>query len=154
MPCPYAQIARRIVVANAWIISEPPRSGNRGGAASTEVQDSRFGPPRSRNVPFCERRGIHPRATMQKVDREGVAGGATCKCLKTKVQICRRNDKAMRCERSGGSGGSGVGNSQRMIAWRLFLVKYYYDVVSRPLTGKDLRIVPAEAFRFRGETGA
>jgi hypothetical protein len=35
------------------------------------------------------RRGpTHPRATMQKFEKKGVAGGASCKSLKTKRQIC------------------------------------------------------------------
>jgi hypothetical protein len=31
----------------------------------------------------------HPRATMQKNEKKGVAGGATCNSLKAKAQICR-----------------------------------------------------------------
>jgi hypothetical protein len=38
-----------------------------------------------------EVRGVHPPATMQKSENKGVAGGATCKLLKTKVQFCRES---------------------------------------------------------------
>jgi hypothetical protein len=37
------------------------------------------------------RGGVHPPATMQKSENKGVAGGATCKLLKTKVQLCRES---------------------------------------------------------------
>ena len=33
-------------------------------------------------------RWVHPRATMQKLEKKWVAGGATWKLLKIKVQIC------------------------------------------------------------------
>src|SRR5690349_14709594 len=38
--------------------------------------------PTSDHVP------THPPATMQKLERKGVAGGASWKLLKTKLQIC------------------------------------------------------------------
>jgi hypothetical protein len=37
--------------------------------------------------------GTHPRATMQMHEKKKVAGGASWKLLKTKVQICREARK-------------------------------------------------------------
>ncbi len=38
---------------------------------------------------------VHPRATVQVYERKWVAGGASCKWLKIKVQTCRDGDEML-----------------------------------------------------------
>ena len=59
--------------------------------------------------------GVHPRATMQKHEREGVAGGASWKFLKIKVQICRDRTGGVRQEAEKGIGEFGGGESRGML---------------------------------------
>jgi hypothetical protein len=64
-----------------------------------------------------------PRATIQKIEKKEVAGGASWKLLKRKVQICKRGCKrevlagCKDCDgmRRAGGGGAGVVRRRRVI---------------------------------------